>query len=55
MRLVIDNITKKFKHKTAVDHFSMVIETNECVGLIGPNGLWEIYTYPNDCRYPCCR
>lgn len=38
MRLEINNVTKKFKHKTAVDHFSMVIEANECVGLIGPNG-----------------
>lgn len=38
MRLEINNITKKFKHKTAVDHFSMVIEEKECVGLIGPNG-----------------
>ncbi|MGN4125896.1 ABC transporter ATP-binding protein [Lysinibacillus sphaericus] len=38
MRLEINNVTKKFKHKTAVDHFSMVIEENECVGLIGPNG-----------------
>ncbi|WP_107924899.1 ABC transporter ATP-binding protein [Lysinibacillus parviboronicapiens] len=38
MRLEINNVTKKFKHKTAVNHFSMVIEENECVGLIGPNG-----------------
>lgn len=38
MRLEINNVTKKFKHKTAVDRFSMVIEVNECVGLIGPNG-----------------
>ncbi|MFB5087056.1 ABC transporter ATP-binding protein [Psychrobacillus sp. PGGUH221] len=38
MRLEINNITKKFKHKTAVNHFSMVMDANECVGLIGPNG-----------------
>ncbi|MFJ8099499.1 ABC transporter ATP-binding protein [Lysinibacillus sp. NPDC096212] len=38
MRLEIKNITKKFKHKTAVNDFSMVIDSNECVGLIGPNG-----------------
>lgn len=38
MRLEINNVTKKFKHKTAVNHFSMIIEANECVGLIGPNG-----------------
>ncbi|MED3799678.1 MULTISPECIES: ABC transporter ATP-binding protein [Lysinibacillus] len=38
MRLEINNITKKFKQKTAVSSFSMVIDSNECVGLIGPNG-----------------
>ena len=38
MRLEINNVTKRFKYKTAVKNFSMVIETNECVGLIGPNG-----------------
>jgi len=38
VRLEIKNITKKFKHKTAVNDFSMVIDSNECVGLIGPNG-----------------
>ncbi len=38
MRLEINNITKKFKQKAAVSGFSMVIDSNECVGLIGPNG-----------------
>lgn len=38
VRLEINNITKKFKQKTAVSSFSMVIDSNECVGLIGPNG-----------------
>ncbi|WP_155590480.1 ABC transporter ATP-binding protein [Lysinibacillus cavernae] len=38
MRLEINNITKRFKQKTAVNDFSMVIDANECVGLIGPNG-----------------
>ncbi|MBG9690987.1 ABC transporter ATP-binding protein [Lysinibacillus sphaericus] len=38
MRLEINNITKKFKYKTAVNNFSLIIDTNECVGLIGPNG-----------------
>ncbi|WP_342442858.1 ABC transporter ATP-binding protein [Lysinibacillus sp. FSL K6-0075] len=38
MRLEINNITKKFKQKAAVSDFSMVIDSNECVGLIGPNG-----------------
>ncbi|WP_066392813.1 ABC transporter ATP-binding protein [Neobacillus mesonae] len=38
MKLEIKNVTKKFKEKTAVDHFSMEIQSGQCVGLIGPNG-----------------
>jgi len=38
VRLEINNITKRFKHKTAVNSFSMVVDANECVGLMGPNG-----------------
>ncbi|MEG0577811.1 MAG: ABC transporter ATP-binding protein [Bacilli bacterium] len=38
MKLEIKNVTKKFKSKTAVNNFSMVVETGQCVGLIGPNG-----------------
>jgi len=38
MKLEINEVTKKFKTKTAVNNFSMVVETGQCVGLIGPNG-----------------
>ncbi|MDM5188030.1 ABC transporter ATP-binding protein [Bacillus sp. DX4.1] len=38
MKLEIKNVTKKFKEKTAVNNFSMEIQSGECVGLIGPNG-----------------
>ncbi|WP_144510805.1 ABC transporter ATP-binding protein [Bacillus sp. FJAT-22090] len=38
MKLEIKNITKRFKDKTAVNQFSMEIETGQCIGLIGPNG-----------------
>ncbi|MEF3353760.1 ABC transporter ATP-binding protein [Paenibacillus sp. GYB006] len=38
MRLEVKNVTKTFKNKTAVNHFSMELQTGECVGLIGPNG-----------------
>ncbi|TVX80153.1 ABC transporter ATP-binding protein [Peribacillus simplex] len=38
MKLEIKNVTKKFKEKTAVDNFSMELQSGECVGLIGPNG-----------------
>ncbi|MFD6441930.1 ATP-binding cassette domain-containing protein [Peribacillus sp. NPDC060186] len=38
MKLDIKNVTKKFKGKTAVNNFSMELQSGECVGLIGPNG-----------------
>ncbi|TKH03413.1 ABC transporter ATP-binding protein [Peribacillus simplex] len=38
MKLEINNVTKKFKEKTAVNNFSMEVQSGECVGLIGPNG-----------------
>lgn len=38
MKLKVNNVTKKFKEKTAVDQFSMELRSGECVGLIGPNG-----------------
>jgi len=38
LKLEIRNVTKTFKEKTAVKHFSMELQTGECVGLIGPNG-----------------
>lgn len=38
MKLEVKNVTKTFKEKTAVNNFSMVLQSGECVGLIGPNG-----------------
>lgn len=38
MKLEINNVTKKFRDKTAVYPFSLEINKGECVGLIGPNG-----------------
>ncbi|MFD3449440.1 ATP-binding cassette domain-containing protein [Microbacteriaceae bacterium 4G12] len=38
MKLEVRNITKTFKRKIAVNHFSMELQSGECVGLIGPNG-----------------
>lgn len=34
----IRNVKKTFKNKTAVDSYSMELQSGECVGLIGPNG-----------------
>jgi ABC-2 type transport system ATP-binding protein len=38
LKLEIRNVTKSFKEQTAVNHFSMELQSGECVGLIGPNG-----------------
>lgn len=38
MKLEIRNVKKTFKNKTAVDSFSMELQSGDCVGLIGPNG-----------------
>lgn len=38
MKLEIKNVTKSFAKKIAVNHFSMEIESGECVALAGPNG-----------------
>ena len=34
----IDNLTKRFKHLTAVDTINVSIDVGECIGLLGPNG-----------------
>lgn len=38
LTLEIRNVKKTFKNKTAVDSFSVVLQSGDCVGLIGPNG-----------------
>ena len=38
MKLEVKNVTKTYKRKTAVNKFSMELQSGECVGLIGPNG-----------------
>lgn len=38
MKLEVKNVTKTYKRKTAVNEFSMELQSGECVGLIGPNG-----------------
>lgn len=55
MNLEIKNVTKKFKEKTAVDHFSMEIQSGECVGLIGPNGAGKstLIKIISDIMDPC--
>ena len=38
MRVVMENLTKKFGHFTAVDNFSVTLEDGELVCLLGPSG-----------------
>ena len=38
MRIEVKNLTKKFKSITAVNNISFIIEKNNTLGLLGPNG-----------------
>ena len=38
MSLVVENLTKRFGEKTAVDHLSFSMETPGVFGLLGTNG-----------------
>ena len=38
MKIRLENIVKRFRDNTAVDHFSAVIESGELVTLLGPSG-----------------
>ena len=38
MSLVVENLTKRFGEKTAVDHISFSMETPGVFGLLGTNG-----------------
>src|SRR5699024_1306288 len=38
MKLEINQVSKQFGNKTAVEPFSMTVGSGECIGLIGPNG-----------------
>jgi ABC-2 type transport system ATP-binding protein len=40
----VDNLTKKFKDLTAVDHVSFEVESGELFGLLGPNGAGKTTT-----------
>ncbi|MDF2803667.1 MAG: transporter-like protein [Anaerocolumna sp.] len=40
----IDNLVKRYKELTAVDHFNLEIKEGEIVGLLGPNGSGKTTT-----------
>ena len=42
--LVVNNLTKKFKDKVAVDDISFSLQEGEILGLLGPNGAGKTTT-----------
>jgi lipopolysaccharide export system ATP-binding protein len=58
MILRSDNLVKRYKNRTVVDHVSINVEQGEIVGLLGPNGAGKTTTFymmvglikPNDGR-----
>lgn len=58
MELKADNLVKKYKKRTVVDHISVTVRQGEIVGLLGPNGAGKTTSFymivglikPNDGR-----
>lgn len=45
MILKADNLVKKYKKRTVVDHVSYYLDQGECVGLLGPNGAGKTTSF----------
>jgi len=45
MILRAENLVKKYKKRTVVDHVSIDVKQGECVGLLGPNGAGKTTTF----------
>jgi lipopolysaccharide export system ATP-binding protein len=45
MRLHTDNLVKKYRSRTVVDHVSVEVEQGEIVGLLGPNGAGKTTSF----------
>jgi lipopolysaccharide export system ATP-binding protein len=45
MILRAENLVKKYKKRTVVDHISVSVEQGEIVGLLGPNGAGKTTSF----------
>ncbi len=45
MKLKAENLVKRYKSRTVVDHVSIHVEQGEIVGLLGPNGAGKTTTF----------
>lgn len=45
MKLHTENLVKKYRNKTVVDHVSVEVKQGEIVGLLGPNGAGKTTTF----------
>ena len=45
MRLYTNNLVKKYRSRTVVDHVSVEVQQGEIVGLLGPNGAGKTTTF----------
>ena len=45
MRLYTNNLVKRYKTRTVVDHVSIDVQQGEIVGLLGPNGAGKTTTF----------